>query len=122
MRGRLAQFIIASGLVLSGLPTSALAAVCNDVSGGAAGGANCAKVPGSPSDLGPSVTSIINLLLVIVGIASVVMLIIGGFRYIFSQGNEKNIGAAKDTILYSVVGLIVALLSYAIVNFVLKRF
>ena len=47
------------------------------------------------------------------------MLIIGGFRYVFSQGNEKAVTGAKDTILYAIIGLVIAILSYAIVNFVL---
>ena len=48
------------------------------------------------------------------------MLIIGGFRYVFSQGNEKAVSGAKDTILYSIIGIVVALLAFAIVNFVLN--
>lgn len=64
--------------------------------------------------------TIINLMLGVVGVAAVIMLIIGGFRYVFSQGNEKAVSGAKDTILYAIIGIVVAILAFAIVNFVLN--
>jgi len=57
--------------------------------------------------------------LAIIGIAAVIMIIIGGFRYVFSAGNEKAVASAKDTILYAIIGIVVASLAFAIVNFVL---
>ena len=53
-----------------------------------------------------------------IGIISVVMIIIGGIRYATSGGNAEKVKSAKNTILYAVVGLAVALLALAIVNFV----
>ena len=50
---------------------------------------------------------------------SVIMLIYGGIQYVLSTGDSGKVTNAKNTILYAVVGLIVAILSYAIVNFVL---
>lgn len=64
------------------------------------------------------ITNVINVLLFVAGAIAVVMIIVGGIRYITSNGDQANVKAAKDTILYSVVGLIVALLAFAIVNFV----
>jgi hypothetical protein len=46
------------------------------------------------------------------------MLIFGGIRYIVSDGDQNNVTAAKNTILYAIIGIIVALLAYAAVNFV----
>lgn len=63
-------------------------------------------------------TNIINTLLFVVGAAAVLMIIIGGLRYVLSGGDQSAISSAKNTILYSVVGLIVAFMAYAIVNFV----
>ncbi len=68
------------------------------------------------------VRTIINLLLYVIGIVSVIMIIVGGIRYTISNGDASNIKTAKDTILYAVVGLVVALLAYAIVNFVVAQF
>ena len=66
--------------------------------------------------------TITNVLLFILGAISVIMIIIGGLRYVISGGNSTAVTAAKNTILYAIVGVIVALLAYAIINFVLDSF
>jgi len=65
-------------------------------------------------------TTIVNVLLFIVGAISVIMLIVGGIRYTMSNGDEKAVVGAKNTIMYAIVGLIVAFLAFAIVNWVLS--
>lgn len=67
-------------------------------------------------------TTITNVLLFIVGAISVIMIVIGGLRYVLSGGNSSNITAAKNTILYAIVGLVIAILAYAIINFVIGSF
>ena len=74
-----------------------------------------------PNDLMGFVKTIINILLFIIGAVAVIMIIFGGFRYVISGGDQSHVKAAKDTILYSVVGLVVAFLAFAIVNFVVKN-
>lgn len=64
----------------------------------------------------------INLLLYITGTVAVVIIIIAGFKYVASAGDTDSVEKAKKTLIYSVVGLIVALLAYAIINFVLGSF
>ena len=64
----------------------------------------------------------VNMMLFAVGILSVIMLIYGGLRYILSNGDSKKVDAAKNTILYAIVGLIIAMLSYAIINFIISLF
>jgi hypothetical protein len=64
-------------------------------------------------------TSITNTLLFIVGALSVVMIIVGGMRYVVSGGNSTSISGAKNTILYAIVGVIIAFLAYAAINFLL---
>lgn len=66
--------------------------------------------------------NVINTLLLVLGIIAVIMIVVGGIRYTLSGGDASSIKAAKDTVLYSVVGLVVAMLAYAIVNFVVDRF
>lgn len=92
-----------------------------DPSLGIIGGVEC-FAGGSPVTLPEAIQIIVNTLLFIVGVAAVIMLIIGGMRYVFSGGNPQNTKAAKDTILYAVIGIVVALLAYAIVNFVVQQF
>lgn len=67
-------------------------------------------------------TTIVNVFLFIIGAVSVLMIIYGGIRYTISGGDAKNVTAAKDTVLYAVVGLVVAIMAYAIVNFVVNQF
>jgi len=67
------------------------------------------------------IQTIVNVLLFIAGAIAVVMIILGGIRYVTSNGDQAQVKAAKDTILYSVVGLIVALLAFAIVQFVVAN-
>lgn len=88
-------------------------------------GAESARGQGQTADLFGAtgvLTTVTNVLLFVVGAISVIMIIIGGLRYVISGGNTTHVTAAKNTILYAVIGLIVALLGYAIVNFVLTSF
>ena len=85
-------------------------------------GANSAHGDGQPIALfGDSgiFSQISNTLLFVVGALSVVMLIVGGIRYVISGGNTASVTAAKNTVLYAIVGLVVSLLAYASINFVL---
>ena len=80
----------------------------------------CATASGQTSDgLNALITKIINIFSVIVGVVAVIMIIWGGFRYITSGGDSNNVGAAKNTILYAIVGLIIVALAQVIVRFVL---
>jgi hypothetical protein len=67
-------------------------------------------------------STITNLMLFLVGAISVIMIIIGGFRYVVSGGNASSVSAAKNTILYAVIGIIIAILAYAVINFVINSF
>jgi len=64
-------------------------------------------------------TKIVNILLFIIGAVAVIMLIVGGIRYTVSGGKSDEVTAAKNTILYAIVGIVVAFLAYAVVNWVL---
>lgn len=92
--------------------------------GGAPGGVNAARGTGVPTNLangdGSLIQTVINVMLYAIGVISVIMLIIGGFRYVVSGGQKESVTAAKNTILYAIVGLLVALFAYAIVHFVLQ--
>lgn len=65
--------------------------------------------------------TITNLMFYFVGILAVIMIIAGGIRYVISTGDSSKVKAAKDTIMYSVVGLIVALLAWTIVSYVISK-
>lgn len=89
---------------------------------GGADGAKSAEQPSEVTGNGGVFQTITNVLLFIIGAISVIMLIIGGIRYVVSGGDSSAVTSAKNTILYAIVGIIVALLAYALVNFVLTSF
>ena len=67
------------------------------------------------------IKTVVNVLLWAVGILSVIMIIFSGLRYITSAGDASKTKSAQSTLTYSVVGLIVAIMAYAIVNMVINR-
>ena len=86
-------------------------------------GANAARAEGMPTELigdNGVFSRLTNTILLIVGLISVIMLVYGGLRYILSGGDSKKVTDAKNTILYAIIGLIISLLAFAIVNFVLN--
>ena len=86
-------------------------------------GADAARADGMPTELigdNGVFSRITNTVLLIVGLISVIMLVYGGLRYILSGGDSKKVTDAKNTVLYAIIGLIISLLAYAIVNFVLN--
>lgn len=104
-------------------PSASAVAECSTGEFNAQSGVNCAQGDGTPSNLFSGDNSIfktiVNVLLFIIGAISVIMLIFGGIRYTISGGDSGAVTSAKNTILYAIVGLIVAFLAFAIVNWVL---
>ena len=90
----------------------------------ACGAANPSPVCASKNDkeVDSILKTLVNTLIYILGAIAVIMIVVGGIRYTTSNGDASGIKSAKDTILYAVVGVVVALLAYSIVNFVLGRF
>ena len=64
------------------------------------------------------VLAVVNWLLFAVGVVSVIMLIVGGIKYATSAGDSNKVTSAKNTIMYAIIGLAVAVLAFAIVGFV----
>ena len=71
------------------------------------------------NNLMETVNTIINVIIGVIGFVAVVVIILGGVQYTTSAGDPGKVKKAKDTILYGIIGLVVALLAFAIVNFVL---
>ncbi len=86
-------------------------------------GAEAARCDGCPENLFGNTgvfKQVTNTILYIVGIIAVVMLIIGGIKYVVSGGDSKKVTDAKNTVLYAIIGLVIAFLAFAIVNFVIS--
>ena len=78
-------------------------------------------VGNNDENLTDSITSIINAVIAVLGIVCVVVIIIGGINYMTSSGDSGKVKKAKDTILYGVIGLVICVLAFAIVNFVINN-
>jgi hypothetical protein len=103
--------------------------VPNKVAGGAStasgGNIDCTNVSGNDtavtSAVGTLATKVVNIFTIIVGAASVIMIIYGGFRYITSGGSSDRIGSAKNTLIYAIIGLVIVGLAQILVHFVLSQ-
>ncbi|HXH26615.1 MAG TPA: hypothetical protein VNG90_01840 [Candidatus Acidoferrum sp.] len=106
------------------LPQPALAAfdpsgsICQGAGGASAG--SCASK--GNAQVGTLIRTVVGLLMLAVGVASVVMVIIGAFQYASSGGDAGAVGKAKTTIFSAIAGIVIALSAYAIVAFVVSKF
>ena len=113
--------------LLAGLAVPVATTYANncDVTGGITAGKDCAHNEEQPTDLfgdGSVFQTVTNVALFLIGAISVIMLIYGGIRYTLSQGDSTAVQNAKNTIMYAVIGIVVAILAFAIVNFVVTSF
>ncbi|MDB5165235.1 MAG: hypothetical protein JWM00_125 [Candidatus Saccharibacteria bacterium] len=104
------------------MPASNVGAVNLFPACNAAGSNNTTVCQNKGDDVGGLIQTVVNILLYILAAIAVIMIIVGGIRYTTSNGEAAGIKSAKDTIVYAVIGLVVAMLAWAIVNFVIKMF
>lgn len=79
---------------------------------------NCGGATGI--SLNNIVKNIILLLSTIVGVAAVIMIVVSGLKYTTSGGDSSSVASAKSTMVYAIIGLIVAAVAQFIVRYVLK--
>lgn len=129
-------FLIAASALVMGAPAAALpvtafaaaAGTCNSIQTSVASGISSATGSGSGSCGGSASNTgltnlakkVVNIFSIIVGVVAVIMIIYGGFRYITSGGDTGNVGNAKNTLIFAVVGLIIVALAQFIVHYVLN--
>lgn len=85
-----------------------------------AGLGGCTPQPGQKS-VSDVIKLVVNILSTIVAVAAVLVIVFAGFRYVIAMGDSSKIASAKDTILFAIVGLIVAAMAQVIVRFVLNK-
>ncbi len=129
----IAQAFLAITLITSPFVASiALAApsgLTDGINGSAPTGASTCLFAGTGTNAAGSVctaadsifSKVANVLIFIIGAVAVIMLIIGGLRYVLSSGNSSAVEGAKNTILYAIIGIVVASLAFAAVNFVVGK-
>ena len=72
-------------------------------------------------ELTGQIITIINGIVGALGLVAVVVIILGGVQYMTSSGDASKVKKAKDTILYGIIGLVICVLAFAIVNFVIAN-
>lgn len=118
--------LLAFGLLLPVAAASPVSAQISEEAKSAAcegiGGATGQDCDGSAGGTVRSLmATAVNILSWIIGIVAVFMIIIGGFKFITSGGDSSGVQSARNTIIYALVGLVVAALAQVMVNFVLKE-
>lgn len=120
------QSIIAAFILSVSFGTMALApvtyAACSDAKSCVTDGLKATGGTSSKTSVNDIFKTIVNVLLFVIGAISVIMIIVGGIKYTTSNGDSSSVTSAKNTILYAVVGLLVSMFAYAIVNFVVSHF
>lgn len=78
------------------------------------------NIDGSDTSLQGTILNVLNVVFVIIGIVAVIVIVVGGISYIVSNGSSEKVKGARNIIMYGIIGLIVTLFAFAIVNFVLS--
>lgn len=121
---------VISLLTLTGVlllsPTPAMAADCPGVTSNSAqdqvlDGADVAGSGCSTEGVERTIRTVTDILSIVIGAAAVIVILLSGFKYITSAGDSGKITSAKQTLIYAVVGLVIAALAQVIVNFVLQE-
>lgn len=101
-----------------GSPTSSgSSAVCEAIGSGA----DCNANPQGSADVNGIIETVINVLTTIVGVTAVIMIIVSGFKYVTSGGDSQKLTNAKNTIIYSLIGLLIVALAQVFVRYVLAQ-
>lgn len=126
-----AGIVAAAAILFMGLLVAPAYAQQNDIIGGLCTGAElefsenptgrCETGDDATQKINDLIRSVINLLSAIVGVIAVIMIIVGGLRYITSGGNDTSVTSAKNTILYAIIGLIIVALAQILVRFTLSK-
>ncbi|HSW66012.1 MAG TPA: pilin [Bacillota bacterium] len=93
----------------------------SDLTTGTGTGCTASQSGAGTAKIQTIVTTIVNIFSIVVGIIAVIMIVVGGFKYITSGGDSGNITSAKNTIVYAVIGLVIVALAQFIVKFVLDK-
>ncbi len=117
----LATAVLATGVMAVALPAQpAFAQTCTDAKDCVTKGANNVRT-GASRSLPETIQQITNVLLFLLGAISVIMLVVGGFKFVTSGGSPEQVKSAKNTIMYSIVGVVVAIVAYAVVDWVIRQ-
>jgi cytochrome bd-type quinol oxidase subunit 2 len=123
MLGLLGPTLALSGVSYADTTTNINGNLCqgSDFNLAANGSNGCSNTSGGDTSISHLIKTIVNIVSIIVGAVAVLMIIVGGFRYVTSGGSAEGTKAARQTIIYAIVGLVVVALAQIIVHFVLNN-
>lgn len=131
MRKLLAIFVASLSLFFTQASLPLLALNCSDPNNTAQESIQCGIDGGSGNTTQTSdqaagkvdnlISTILNILSVAVGIVAVIMVVLGGFKFITSAGNAEKLKSARNSIMYAVIGLVIVALAQVLVLFVLNK-
>ena len=112
----------ATGAVSLLVAQPVLADTVKDIQDGVTGaGGNPATKKNSGAQIPVVIKTAINILLFFIGVFAVIMIVIAGIRFVTSNGDSNTVSSARNTIMYAVIGIVVAFMAFALVNFVVDR-
>ena len=112
--------MVGLGLSFAAVPVGAQGVWGACADGAAGSSAICADAKGTEAT--DIIKTLLNTALFAIGALSVVMITHSGFKYVNSRGDPEGVKSAKNTLMYAIVGLIVAMLAFVIVNFIIGAF
>jgi hypothetical protein len=121
--------ILASVMTLAVPAMVPVAVHAEDITGNLCSGSNidilgdektCNEKGTDGSGINTLLNKIVNIISAVVGVIAVIMIIVGGFKYITSGGDSNNVSGAKNTIIYAIIGLVIVALAQFIVHFVIN--
>jgi TRAP-type C4-dicarboxylate transport system permease small subunit len=119
LKNMLISLVAITGLALVAVPAGAVNVfeACTGVQNN-----TVCEATKTDTSAGDAIRNVVNVLLYLLGATAVIVIVVGGIMYSTSGGESANVTKAKNMIMYAVIGLVLALLAYAIVNFVIARF
>lgn len=99
--------------------------ICNGANSAAnapagTGNTSCTPQQSGESGIQSIASKAVNIFSLVVGAIAIIMIIVGGFRYITSGGSSERVGGAKNTLIYAIVGLIIVALAQFLVHYVIN--
>lgn len=114
-------FALAPAAFADVTPVQINRSLCSGTNFNVSGSSTECQAGASTDDLNSLLSKIITIFSAVVGVIAVLMIIVGGLRYITSGGDTSKVSAAKTTIIYALVGLVIVALAQLIVHFVLNQ-
>lgn len=74
-------------------------------------------IDGGPTNIYVLMATVTKTLMVLIGMLSIIMIIVGGLQIVSAAGSPQRFKQGRETVIYSVVGLVIAISAYGIVTF-----